>query len=251
MAIRCSRPDPNEWSQLNNLLGSVELTVNSPPDGSITSPASTMSIAITDLNVTGDPHRVVRLCRFYTKSTTSIAPDLNIRATTPNEAGRTPLLDIASKTKTALWDLRGAQTHGQRLESGCLRCSNRFTLGRLSRDCRRPLCAQQRVWQHRRAASRADLPSACAVATFFPERACVSPMPPDSRSRGLKKHLLDRPSPLPNPDLKPERTRSIEAGIQQSLFGGKFALTRPTSTIFFTIALITLSRSRRPSSDNM
>jgi outer membrane cobalamin receptor len=48
-------------------------------------------------------------------------------------------------------------------------------------------------------------------------------------STGIKEPLLEEtfatgPFTLPNPNLKPETNRSFEAGLQQSFFGGKYAL---------------------------
>ena len=98
-----SRPIPSDWSQLNNLLGSVELAVAAPHrDGSIASPASTIFIATTSSTRTAIRPEI-RLTFLLTKSTTSIVPDSSIRATIRNEAGRTPRSDIAWRMKMDLW----------------------------------------------------------------------------------------------------------------------------------------------------
>jgi vitamin B12 transporter len=51
-----------------------------------------------------------------------------------------------------------------------------------------------------------------------------------SYATGIKEPLLEEsfasgPFTIPNPNLKPETNRSFEAGIQQGLFGGRYALT--------------------------
>jgi outer membrane cobalamin receptor len=51
-----------------------------------------------------------------------------------------------------------------------------------------------------------------------------------SYATGIKEPLLEEsfasgPFTIPNPNLRPETNRAFEAGIQQSLFGGRYALT--------------------------
>ena len=93
-------PDPNEWSQLNNLIGSVELTVAAPSGWQHRFTGFDYNYRYNDVNLTGDPARVDDFAAHG--STTSIAPALNIRAITSSAAGRTPRWVTALKTKTAL-----------------------------------------------------------------------------------------------------------------------------------------------------
>ena len=51
-------PDPEEWSQLNSLLGSVELTVAKPSGWQHHFTGFDYLYRYTDLNLTGDPARV-------------------------------------------------------------------------------------------------------------------------------------------------------------------------------------------------
>ena len=101
MAIRWNRRIRMSASQLNNLLGSVELTVAGPSGWQHRFTGFEYNYRYNDVNLTGDPARVDRFRR-RTALTTSIAPVLSTRETIWSAVGRAPPWVIASKMKTGL-----------------------------------------------------------------------------------------------------------------------------------------------------
>jgi len=97
-------PDPGEWSQLNNLIGSVELTVVGPSGWQHRFTGFDYNYRYTDLNLDGDPARVDAFGNqvdFPSHQADDInRAVLNIRATIWSAAGPTPLSASAPRMKT-------------------------------------------------------------------------------------------------------------------------------------------------------
>ena len=101
------QPDPSDSSQLNNLLGSVELTVNQPSGWQHRVTAFNYWYRYNELNPNGDAERTdpygdpIEFARM--RLITLIAGDLNIRGIIRRARGRTLRLGIAWKMKMGLW----------------------------------------------------------------------------------------------------------------------------------------------------
>ena len=160
------------------------------------------------------------------KLTVSTAPESSTRETIPSEAWAHTTFGYRVENENGFVGNLDypPQTHGQRLNNDALlpaatRC------GPFRFDCRSAFHPQQRLRQHRRSARRSNLAGIRGRRDASPELACVSPMPPDSKNRVSKK-----PSPVlltrrPNTALKPERSRSFEAGMQQNFLQGRYVFT--------------------------
>ncbi len=239
------QPDPSDSSQLNNLAGQRGVDgERSRVDGSIglrrliicTGTTSWIRMAMRR----GLIRMAIRLILPRMRLITSIAGDLNIRGIIRRARGRTLRLGIAWKMKMGLWAMfmYGPQTHGQRLNNDVY-VQQQVTLGRLS------VIAGGRL-VHDSAFGNTGLPRValsfwrCAAGKFFRGRGCDFLMPRDSRNRGWRRRLRGRLIRRPNPGLKPERSRSFEAGLLQDFYRGKVSFNAGrTLTICFTIRSIT------------
>ncbi|MBZ5613119.1 MAG: TonB-dependent receptor [Acidobacteriia bacterium] len=218
-------PDPNEWSQLNNILGSAELSINAPSGWQHRLTGFDYLYRYNELNLTGDParifdgpsHEVDRINRggfeyqgdyserTWTHSTFGYRVE--------NENGFVG--DISSNPL--------GQTHGQRLNQDVYG-QQLFTFGRLS------LIGGARLL-HSSAFGNTAAPR--FAATFLALRGgeiFSGTRLHFSYAGGFKEPRLEEtfagpPFSMPNPGLKPERARFFETGIHQSLWGGKYALS--------------------------
>ena len=117
MGLRCSRRIPAIGRNSTTFSEAPNSRSGLPQAGSITLPASTISIATTNSIPTG----ILRASSISlrTKLTASTAPESSTRETIPNELGLTRRLAIAWRTKTDSWETCDypPQTHGQRLNN--------------------------------------------------------------------------------------------------------------------------------------
>ena len=225
-------PDPSEWSQLNSLLGSAELTVAAPSGWQHRFTGFDYLYRYNELNVNGDPSRVYQY-----------APGLWAPFDSPshevddiNRVGFEYQGDYSERSwahstfgyrveneNGFVGDLDfPPQTHGQRL-SHDIYGQEIFTFGRLS------LIGGAR-FVHNSAFGNVGVPR--VAATFLALRG--GEIFSGTRLRfsygaGFKEPRLEEtfagpPYSNPNPGLKPERTRNFEAGIQQSFLAGKYAM---------------------------
>ncbi len=102
-------PDPGEWSQLNSLLGSVELAVAAPGGWQHHLTAFDYVYRYNELDLNGDAARVDYFgdpIDFQSHEVDRInRVDLNIREIIRSARGRTPRSDIAWKMKMDLWGM--------------------------------------------------------------------------------------------------------------------------------------------------
>jgi vitamin B12 transporter len=216
-------PDPSEWSQLNNILGSAELAVNAPSGWQHRFTGFDYLYRYNELNLTGDParifdgksHEVDRINRVGFEYQGDYAERSWAHSTfgyrVENENGFVGDLDFPP------------QTHGQRLNQDVYG-QQLLTFGRLS------LIGGARLL-HSSAFGYTGAPH--VAATFLALRGgeiLSGTRLHFSYSGGFKEPRLEEtfagpPFSKPNPGLKPERARFFETGVQQNLWGGKYALT--------------------------
>jgi len=219
-------PNPSEWSQYNNLLGSVELAVAAPNGWQHRFTSFDYLYRYNELNVSADPNRV----------------DLNgnpidfasHEVDRINRVGFEYQGDYSERTwahstfgyrieneNGFVGDVNFGQTHGQRL-SHDIYGQELLTFGRLS------LIGGGR-FVHNSAFGNIGVPR--VAATFLALRGgeiFSGTRLRFSYAQGYKDPRLEEtfagpPFSVTNPALKPERTRSYEGGIQQSFFG-KYSL---------------------------
>src|SRR5579859_3497818 len=223
------QPDPSEWSQLNSLLGSVELAVAAPSGWQHHFTGFDYLYRYNELNVNGDSnrvdahgfpfdypsHEVDRINRvgfeyqgdYSERSWAHTTFGYRIE----NENGFVGDLDFPP------------QTHGQRL--------NQDVYGQELLTWKRLSLIGGARFAHNSAFGNVGVPR--GAATFLARRGgevLSGTRLRFSYAQGFKEPRLEEtfagpPYTMPNPGLKPERTRSFEAGILQDLLGGKYALT--------------------------
>ncbi len=220
-------PDPNEWSQLNDLIGSVELSVIGPSGWQHRFTGFDFNYRYTELDLTGDPNRVD--ADFPSNQVDDI-----------NRAGfeyQGDYLERAWAHTTVgfriedengfLGDLDDGevppQTHGQRLNDDVY-LQQQVILGRLS-----AIAGARFV--HNSAFGNTGLPRVALTflalrggETFSGTRLRFS-YATGFKEPGLDQTFAGPPFFVANPTLQPERSRAFETGIQQNFLGSRYALT--------------------------
>jgi outer membrane receptor protein involved in Fe transport len=223
------QPDPSDWSQLNNLLGSVELAVAAPHGWQHRFTGFDYVYRYNELDVNGDPNRVSPVYGQFDFPSHEIdrinrggfeyQGDYSERTwahTTfgyriENENGFVGDVDY------------GEQTHGQRLNND-LYAQQQLTIGRFD------IIAGGR-FIHDSAFGNTGVPRVALSWQALRGGAIFS----GTRLRfsyatGFKEPRLEEtfagpPYSQPNTNLKPERLRAFEAGFDQKFLGDKFELT--------------------------
>jgi outer membrane cobalamin receptor len=213
-------PDPSDWSQLNDLLGSAELAVSAPNGWQHRLTAFDYSYRYHELNLNGDAARVFDFPSNEVDHINRVGfeyqGDYSERAwahTTfgyrlENENGFVGNVDY------------GAQTHGQRLNNEAYlqqqltwKTLNLIAGGRFVHNSTFGNTGVPRValsWQVLRGSEiLSGTRLRFAYATGFKEPR-------------LEETFAGPPYTQPNLGLKPERVRSFEAGLQQLFLGGKY-----------------------------
>jgi vitamin B12 transporter len=219
-------PDPDDWSQLNNLLGSVELVVTGPSRWQHRFTGFDYIYRYNELNLNGDPDRVFDFPSNEVDHINRVGfeyqGDYSERSwahTTfgyrvENENGYVGNLDY------------GAQTHGQRLSNDLYgqqqvtwKTLSAIVGGRFVHNSAYGNIGVPRVALTWQALRGNDIFSGTRLrfsyATAFKEprlEETFNGIPPD-------------PYNIPNPGLRPEHTRAFEAGIQQDFEHGKYVFT--------------------------
>jgi outer membrane cobalamin receptor len=218
------QPDPKEWSQLNSLLGGVELTVAEPSGWQHHFTGFDYLYRYNDVNLTGDPARVSPL--FGQFDFPSHTYD-NI-----NRVGFEYQGDYSERTwaqstfgyrvenENGFVGSVGAQTPGQRLNQDFY-LQQQVTLGRLS-------VVGGGRFVHSSVFGNTGVPR--IALTLLARRGgeiLSGTRLRFSYATGYKEPRLEEtfagpPYSIPNPGLKPERVRAFEAGIQQNFYAGKY-----------------------------
>ena len=219
-------PDPDDWSQLNNLLGSVELAVTGPSRWQHRFTGFDYIYRYNELNLNGDPDRVFDFPSNEVDHINRVGfeyqGDYSERSwahTTfgyrvENENGYVGNLDY------------GAPTHGQRLSNDLYgqqqvtwKTLSAIVGGRFVHNSAYGNIGVPRVALTWQALRGNDIFSGTRLrfsyATAFKEprlEETFNGIPPD-------------PFNIPNLGLRPEHTRAFEAGIQQDFEHGKYVFT--------------------------
>ena len=220
-------PDPSDWSQLNNVLGSAELAVTGPSRWQHHFTGFDYVYRYNELNVNGDPARVFDFpsheVDHINRAGFEYQGDYSERSwahTTfgyrvENENGYVGNVDY------------GAQNHGQRL-SNDLYAQQQVTWKTLS-----AIAGGRFV--HNSTFGNVGVPRVALTWQVLRGNEIFS----GTRLRfsyatGFKEPRLEEsfnglpgPDPfnIPNPGLKPERVRAFEAGFQQGFFSNRYALS--------------------------
>jgi outer membrane cobalamin receptor len=222
-------PDPSDWSQLNNILGSVELAVAAPNGWQHRFTGFDYLYRYNELNLNGDPLRTSPLFGQFDFSSHEVDRI--------NRAGFEYQGDYSERTwahttfgyrveneNGFVGDvLFGSQTHGQRLNND-LYLQQQLTLHRLE------IIAGGRFVRNS-AFGNTGVPRIALNYQLLRGGNVFSGMRLRfSYATGFKEPRLEEtfagaPFSQPNPALKPERLRAFEAGFQQQLFGDKYQFT--------------------------
>jgi vitamin B12 transporter len=231
-------PDPHEAAQLNNLLGSVELSVNSPAGWQHHFTGFDYHYQYTDLNLSGDPARVEGN-GFQFDFPSHQSDDINrvgfeyqgsylerSRAQTTfgyrieNENGFIGDLDYPPLT------------HGQRL--------NNEVYGQQQLSWKRLSIIAGARYIHNSAFGNAGVPRVALMWQALHGGDIFSgTILRFTYATGFKEPALDEtfaslPYYIANPALQPERNRSFEAGFQQNLLANRYVLTGTYFNNLFT-----------------
>lgn len=223
------QPDPSDWSQLNNLLGSVELALAAPNGWQHRFAGFDYVYRYNELDVNGDPDRASPVDGQFDFPSHEIDHI--------NRGGFEYQGDYAERTwahttfgyrieneNGFVGDVDyGAQTHGQRLNND-IYAQQQLTTGRFD------IIAGGR-FIHDSAFGNTGVPRVAISWQALRGRSIFS----GTRLRfsyatGFKEPRLEEtfagsPYSQPNTSLKPERLRAFEAGFDQRFMGGKLELT--------------------------
>ncbi len=220
-------PDPSEWSQYNNLIGSVDLSIAAPNGWQHRFTAFDYLYRYNELNLNGDPSRVDSFG--YAIDFQSHEVDRINRAGFEYQGdyserpwAHTTFGFRVENENGYVGDVNFGQTHGQRL-SNDIYLQQQFTFGRLS-----AIAGGRFI--HNSAFGNTGTPriALTLLALRGGERFSGTRLR-FSYATGFKEPRLEEsfsgpPYSFPNPSLKPERVRAFEAGIQQNFFRGKYIL---------------------------
>ena len=216
-------PDPSDWSQLNDLLGSVELAVNAPSKWQHHITAFDYLYRYYELNTNGDPDRVFDYPSNEIDRINSIGFDYQGDYSERNWAHTTFGYRLENENGFVGNVDYGPQTHGQRLNNEVY-LQQQITYGPFN------LIAGGR-FIHNSAFGNTGVPRvAISYQVLEGGDRFSGTRLRFSYATGFKEPRLEEtfagpPYTQPNLGLKPERVRAFEAGFQQLFFRGKYELT--------------------------
>ena len=218
-------PDPNDHSQLNNVLGSVELAVAAPHGWQHHLTAFDYVYRYDELNP-GDPQRVDDFASNEVDHINRVGFEYQGDYSERTWA-HTTFGDRVENENGFVGNLAyGAQSHGQRLNQDFY-AQQELTLGRLG------IIAGGR-FVHDSAFGNTGVPRiALTLLALRGNEVFSGTRLRFSYATGFKEPRLEEtfngipPNPfnIANPGLKPERVRAFEAGFQQEFFGSKYELS--------------------------
>ena len=218
------QPDPSEWSHQNNLLGSVELTVNKPSGWQHRFTGFDYLYRYTDVNFSSNPlnyddfpgHTYNDINRAGVEYQGDYAERATERISTHSTFG------YRVENENGFVGSYGAQTPGQRLEQDAY-LQQQLTLGRLS------VIAGAR-FVHNSAFGDTGVPRVALTllalrgGEIFSGTRLRFSYATGFMEPALYQTFANLPYYTANRGLLPERTRAFEAGFQQNLFAGRWAL---------------------------
>ncbi|MGB8113848.1 MAG: TonB-dependent receptor [Candidatus Sulfotelmatobacter sp.] len=224
------QPDPSEWSQLNSLLGSVELAMAQPSGWQHHISGFDYLYRYTDLNLNGDPNRVYQYLPGQWAQFD--VPDHEVDhinrggAEYQGNYSERPWAETTfgyriENENGYVGDIAYApQTHGQRLNQDAY-LQQQLVVGRLS------VIAGGR-FVHSSVFGNTGVPRiALTLLALRGGEKFSGTRLRFSYATGFKEPRLEEtfagpPYTIPNPGLLPERVRAFEAGIQQNFYAGKY-----------------------------
>jgi vitamin B12 transporter len=219
-------PDPNEWSHYNNLLGSVEFAVAAPNGWQHHFTGFDYLFRYNELNVNGDPNRIDDFPSHEVDRINRVGFEYQGDYSERTWAHTTFGCRIENENGF-VGDVNFGQTHGQRLNND-LYVNQQLTLGRLT-----AIAGGRFV--HDSAYGNTGVPRvALTLLALRGGEMFSGTRLRFTYSTGFKEPRLEetynglpQPNPYnePNMELKPERVRAFEAGVQQDFFKGRSVLT--------------------------
>lgn len=220
-------PDPNEWAQLNSLLGNVELNVSTPSGWQHRFSAFDYLYRYNDVNLYGDADRASPLFGQFD------FPDheydninrggFEYQGDYAERAWARSTFGYRIENENGFVGSLGAQTHGQRLDQD-IYFQQQIVWGRLS-------AVAGGRFVNNSAFGNIGVPRVALTLlalhggeTFSGTRLRFS------YATGFKEPRLEEtfagpPYSVPNPGLQPEHVRAFEAGFQQDFLRGKYSLS--------------------------
>jgi vitamin B12 transporter len=221
-------PDPNEWSQLNSLLGSVELTVAKPSGWQHRFTGFDYLYRYNDVNLYGDPARVSPIYGQIdfpdheyddiNRAGFEYQGDYSERASA--RIGAHTTFGYRVENEVGFVGSFGAQTPGQRLNQDAYG-QQQLTWGRLS-------AVVGGRFVHSSVFGNTGVPRiALTLLARHGGEILSGTRLRFSYATGFKEPRLEEtfagpPYSVPNTGLKPERVRAFEAGFRQDFFRGKY-----------------------------
>jgi vitamin B12 transporter len=217
-------PDPEEWSQLNSLLGSVELAVTKPSGWQHRFTGFDYLYRYTDLNLNGDPARVSPIygqIDFPDHEYDDInRAGFEYEGDYSERAWAHTTLGYRIENENGFVGSFGAQTPGQRLNQDAY-AQQQITWGRLS-------AVVGGRFVHSSVFGNTGVPRvALTLLARHGGEIFSGTRLRFSYATGFKEPRLEEtfagpPYSIPNTGLKPERVRAFEAGVQQNFVHGKY-----------------------------
>jgi vitamin B12 transporter len=215
-------PDPSEWSQLNNLLGSLQLTVVGPSGWQHQFTGFAYNYQYTELNLTGDPDRIADFASHEVDHVNRAGFEYQGDYLERDWAHTTVGFRFEDENGF-IGDVNfPPPTHGQRWNDDVF-VQQQVTLGRLS-----AIAGARFV--HNSDFGNTGVPRVALTLlalrggqTFSGTRLRFS-FTTAFKEPGLEQTFAGPPFFVANPGLKPERNRGFDAGIQQNFFG-KYSVT--------------------------
>lgn len=216
-------PDPGDWSQLNDLLGSAELAISAPNGWQHHLTAFDYSYRYYELNTNGDPARVFDFpsneIDHINRAGFEYQGDYSERSWAHTTFG----YRLENENGFVGDVYYGSQTHGQRLNSDA------YLQQQINWKTLNVIAGGRFV--HNSAFGNTGVPRvALAWQALHGRHLFSGTRLRFSYATGFKEPRLEEtfagpPYTHPNPSLKPERVRAFEAGLQQLFLNGKYELT--------------------------
>ncbi len=214
-------PDPSEWSQYNNLLGSVELAVAEPSGWQHHFTAFDYLYRYNELNVNGDPDRIDDFPSHEVDRINRVGFEYQGDYSERTWAHTTFGYRVENENGF-VGDVNFGQTHGQRLNNDFYG-QQQLTFGRLT-------AIVGGRFNHNSAYGNTGVPRVALTLLALKGGDLFSGTRLRfSYSTGFKEPRLEEtfagpPYSDPNPALKPERVRAFEAGVRQDFYQGRYSL---------------------------
>ena len=219
-------PDPSDWSQLNSLLGSAELSVAGPSGWQHHFTGFDYVYRYNELNLNGDPDRIFDFPSHEVDHINRAGFEYQGGYSERSWAQTTFGYRIENENGFVGNLAYGDQTHGQRLSNDLYaqqqvtwRTLSMIVGGRFVHNSAYGNIGVPRVALTWQALHGGDILSGTRLrfsyATAFKE----------PRLEETFNGIPPNPFNIANPGLKPEHTRAFEAGIQQDLWHGKYVFT--------------------------